>query len=163
MGFLVSRERGERFENWVARWFPGCTRITSQEGQLRKGDIRWRGLNIEVKADRIDKKWTGNLFFETWSNQPRGTRGWMDHLDYCDLLIFGFNVPRHRFFAVPFMEAREWVRANKGRWDEKQQQSNDQPNETHGLCVPISEIMAHNLCFELPADCGCTEGKTCYS
>lgn len=96
---------------------------------------------IEIKTER---KHTGNLFIEEWSNRKWFTRGWLDHLD-TDILWYYFR-DKKILYSMVFPDLKKWAfivnnRKNQpGRmydFPAREQKEYDQPNNTWGRIVPI--------------------------
>lgn len=96
---------------------------------------------IELKTER---KATGNLFIETWSNKSRGTPGWLWTLN-TDLLCYYF-LDEDRMYFVDFRRLKIWLTSRNARGQmvgetfSEKYTKRQQLNDTHGRCVPISAI-----------------------
>lgn len=111
---------------------------------------------IELKAER---RHTGNLFLETWSNKNLNTRnshaerggnpGWMwkiraDILLYYFLdtdLLYSIDVLHLKRWAFGYMREGERVDGRLYDFEEKLVRC-DQLNDTWGRCVPISVLLS---------------------
>ena len=96
---------------------------------------------IELKTER---KHTGNLFIETWSNKSRHKPGWLWTLN-TDLLCYYF-LDTDRMYFVDFHSLKGWLSSQHDgggcvgeRFAEKRA-GRKQLNDTWGRCVPLSAI-----------------------
>ena len=109
-------------------------------------------ISVELKAER---RHTGNLFLETWSNRnltnrvshsSRGSNpGWMVK-SRADYLFYHF-LDGDQLYIIPMFELQVWAWtgvATAGKtffdWPEKPQNKYDQLNDTWGRCVPITAL-----------------------
>lgn len=133
----------------------------SQEAQKSLGDfsIKWTasGETSDVEC-KIEQKYTGNLFLETWSNLSRFTTGWMFHtqadriwyyfLDKNQLFVLNVEMlKRWAFGEKPFNEEDgNWQNgANLYDWPEvrcKRKQLND----SWGRLVPVEVLTKTGFC-----------------
>jgi hypothetical protein len=105
---------------------------------------------VEIK---IEQRWTGNLFLETWSNRnlddkashaARGcSPGWVISTR-ADLLAFYF-LDTDDLVAVPTFRLKRWAFGSGPdgglyAFPEKQQRRYQQPNDSWGRVVPIDVI-----------------------
>lgn len=104
-------------------------------------------IGIEAK---IEQKYTGNLFLETWSNRQRFTLGWMFNLN-TDFLFYYFLDVR-QLFILSFLKLRQWAFIGKNangdggniyEYPEKRQRAREQLNDTWGRVVPIEVLRRH--------------------
>ena len=121
--------------------------------QLTAGDLVLNSahtgetLTIECKTER---RWTENLFLETWSNRPRLRRGWLDHLRDCSTLAY-FFLDVEILYICDFEALRNWAfklhPREKGFYEypERRQGVYTQMNETWGRVVKIDDL------FGMPA------------
>jgi hypothetical protein len=63
------------------RWGHPLVPYTDRESQEHRGDYQaisnaGAPFNLECKAER---KYTGNLFVESWSNRTIGRKGWLEN------------------------------------------------------------------------------------
>ncbi len=101
-----------------------------------------REVKLEVKADRWHK--TGNFFFETVSNEAKGTPGCFLYSE-ADYLLYYFVTPR-TLYILPLPATRDWFLAHEARFEERRTTTPVGPGEqyvTVGRLVPIDEVMAH--------------------
>ena len=122
-----------------------CDRETQKDlgdfSVLIGGDRRW----VECK---IEQRFTGNLFLETWSNRQRFTPGWL-HTSQADVLWYYF-LDTERLYTVPMDFLKKWAfgyedevgqhRANVYNFAEKPQSKRNQLNDTWGRIVPIANL-----------------------
>jgi hypothetical protein len=99
---------------------------------------------------KIEKKWTGNVFLETWSNLSRKTPGWMIKQN-ADILLYYF-LSRRVLYSIDFRRLCRWAFGDSSLWTngkqpkhspgriydfpEKRQNKRKQRNDTWGRCVP---------------------------
>lgn len=107
--------------------------------------------SIELKAER---KPTGNLFLEFWSNGSRYNLGWMLHSE-ADLLFYHI-LDSDELYIAPMKRLKRWFWFGIGpkrqngisiihkpaylRFEAKRQNKYEQINDTWGCCVPVSVI-----------------------
>lgn len=146
--------RGVEFESWrmlqphfQLEWSDDGHYAVITKGRLAKelqakyGDVI---LNFhgEVKAIEIksERRYTGNLFLESWSNYPHKP-GWMHTLD-ADYIFYHF-IDRNILYIIDFPALKEWAFDWKFLeiYPEKPQGKYTQLNDTRGYIVPISELM----------------------
>lgn len=101
---------------------------------------RLRIIPIEIKGDRLHK--TGNFFFETTSNETKGTVG-------CFLYtraewIFYYFVTIGDLYCLPMDKVRPWFEAPYGRFPERRTSTPtaNTPYVTVGRLVPIQIALA---------------------
>lgn len=108
-------------------------------------------LGVEIKVGR---RFTGNLFLETWSNRnlefrsshvERGSKpGWLV-TQRADMLLYYF-LDGDILIATPLFKLQQWCFGSGDMpgmiygYPEKPQSQYDQLNDTYGRCVPISAI-----------------------
>jgi len=115
---------------------------------------------VELKCER---KYTGNLFLETWSNRnledgrshaERGQNtGWMYKLR-ADLLLYYF-IDTDQLFSIKVLALKRWFFGRGGElgayrrpsadgqtpmFREVKQEARDQANDTRGVLVPIAVL-----------------------
>lgn len=103
-----------------------------------------RAFGVEVKTER---KWTGNLYLETWSNKAFGrqTEGWMVCLR-SQWLLYVFLGPPVRLYSVNFPTLWTWFFGGEGARGAADRLAErltgaTQPNKTHGRLAPIRTLM----------------------
>jgi hypothetical protein len=102
---------------------------------------RLRTIPIEIKGDRYHK--TGNFFFETVSNEAKGTPG-------CFLYtgakwLFYYFVGNGRLYCLPMDTVRPWFHENMDRFQESRTSTPVGYGEhyvTIGRLVPIAIVLA---------------------
>jgi hypothetical protein len=105
------------------------------EGQLRV-------IPVEVKGDRYHR--TGNFFFETVSNEGRGTTGCFLYTK-ADWLFYYF-VESQTLYCLPMHAVRPWFEANLHRFRERRTSTpvanGKKRYVTVGRLVPIDVVLA---------------------
>ena len=99
---------------------------TSEYDQEFLGDVIVDLTTVEIKTEEV---WTGNLFFEIWSNYPI-RHGWIYKLDECDVLLYNF-LDRRKCYGLPFQETVEWYMKERERFPWKPQKKHTQKNSFH--------------------------------
>lgn len=154
--------------DWAAEFFRqyGCagaqvvdTAMTSQPAYwqreigdfiVRRGDGVW--AMVEVKTER---RHTGNLFLETWSNRCTDNEwrrdGWMFTLK-ADTVLF-FFLDAACCYSVPLRGLREWAleHGNLYRYPERtvwMSRNGRQRNNTVGHPVPVADLRRGRLVSE---------------
>ena len=97
---------------------------------------------IEIKTE---KNFTGNFFFEIWSNKKRGNPGWIYKLSADWLLYYFEENCRLYYMHVPVLKKILFDDEIIYQYKEKRQNKYQQKNDTWGCCVPINAIMGHEL------------------
>lgn len=97
---------------------------------------------VEVKTER---RWTGNIFLETWSNlsgeEGRLKPGWLCTLD-SDWIAFLF-LDTGALYLCDFGELKEWALPERVfAYPEREQRQHAQLNRTVGHIVPIADLGA---------------------
>lgn len=124
--------------------------------QLHTGDMLANfkdGTTRSVEL-KIEQRFTGNLFLETWSNRNLEDRanhegigsnpGWMVHLG-CNIIMYYF-LDTDDLFAIDAFALKRWafghgeVAGNIYRYPEKFQQKYKQKNDTGGRIVPVNDL-----------------------
>lgn len=103
---------------------------------MQDGDM----MAVECKSE---EKWTGNFFFEMWSNRSRFTLGWMYTLD-CDILMYYFKSVG-LLFVLDWKRFRQWAfgsgfqpgKIYDEKWPEKRHGKRAQLNDSWGRCVDV--------------------------
>lgn len=93
---------------------------------------------------KVEQRYTGNLFLETWSNLKvpgYNKPGWLVTLN-TDILWYYF-LDNGQLISLPFQRLKHWalVQGNVYRWPEKLQRKHEQRNHTYGRIVPISILL----------------------
>lgn len=127
----------------------------SRHLQLVTGDaiinIKDSVRSIELKVER---RHTGRLFLETWSNRNLEDRnnhadkgsnpGWLFH-SRADVLLYYF-LDTDDLYALNLFSLKRWcfgyreLPGNLYIYDEVAQKKYTQMNDTHGRCVPIEKL-----------------------
>ncbi len=101
---------------------------------------RLRAVPIEIKGDTYDK--TGNFFFETISNESKGTKGCF--LYTAAVWLFYYFVNTGRLYCLPMDKTRPWFIHNDDRFREAR--TSTPAGEGHyvtvGKIVPIAEVLS---------------------
>jgi len=107
---------------------------------MRDGHGRLRVIPIEIKGDQYHR--TGNFFFETVSNESKGTPG-------CFLYtgakwLFYYFVGNGRLYCLPMAKARPWFHENMDRFEERRTSTPvaNGAYVTVGRLVPITAVLA---------------------
>jgi hypothetical protein len=146
-GSQVARQAAVELEAWL-RGLPQTLELRNVEAapeyQARDIDLLWttrdgRCRALEIKGDRWHR--TGNFFFETWSNQEKGTPGCFLYTQ-ADFLLYYFIEPRV-LYILPMPATRDW-------FIPRQQQFKERPTTTPvgsgfyttvGRLVPIQAVL----------------------
>ncbi len=102
---------------------------------------RLRVIPVEIKGDRYHQ--TGNFFFETVSNESRGTPG-------CFLYtraewLFYYFVENGRLFCLPMEKTRAWFAEKWQQFEERRTSTPVKEGEVYvtiGRLVPIDVVLA---------------------
>jgi len=146
-GARVARQAAADVEAWL-RAHNETVSVRNVEGnpayQRADVDLVWttaaqREIKIEIKGDRWHK--TGNFFFETHSNQEKGTPGCFLY-SQADFLFYYFVIPRV-LYILPLPATREWFLANLCRFPERAARTpvGDDYYTTVGRLAPIIQVM----------------------
>lgn len=110
--------------------------------------VQWDGHKekpIKYIELKIENKYTGNLFVETWSNKARKTPGWIintkaEHLFY-------YFISNDTLISLDMMELKDFIyqvdssgKVNAYKYREVKQGKCQQMNDTWGLLVPIDDL-----------------------
>src|SRR5690606_6534418 len=94
-----------------ARAFPGFTSMMSvrEDGWAQRGGIDRvitlkSGKTLTVDEKVREKSW-GDILLERWSDERRGTPGWIQKDLACDYIAYAF-APDRRCYLLPFMQLR---------------------------------------------------------
>lgn len=98
-----------------------------------------RVILLEVKGDRYHQ--TGNFFFETISNESKGTQGCILYTK-ADWLFYYF-VEIGRLYCLPTERVRPWFEANSSRFAERRTSTPTRYSRyiTVGRLVPIQTVL----------------------
>ena len=117
--------------------------ITDEHQQKTIGDLMCHFKNLgETSVEvKIESRFTGNLFIETWSNREWGTPGWL-HTCQADLLVYYF-LDEDRLVTCGMSALRHWCIGKADphidQYPVKQVKQN-QRNDTVGTIVPICDL-----------------------
>lgn len=120
------------------RTFGDFIGVFRRDGRLR---------SLEVKAER---RWTGNLFLETWSNRTGNAElrrdGWMFTLQ-ADLIAFAF-LDADAVLVTDFRALKEWAFSDLGMYEFPERVPHlsldgKQKNRTVGHIVPVAHLAQH--------------------
>lgn len=151
----VARRAAAAVTDFLQRTWPQTVFVHNVEDdpayQEHDVDLLWsyldeggnlRVIPIEVKGDRYHR--TGNFFFETVSNEERGTAGCFLYTK-ADWLFYYF-VEIGRLYCLPMRAVRPWFEANLSRFREQRTStplSNGRGRYvTVGRLVPIATVLA---------------------
>lgn len=104
---------------------------------------------VEVKTER---RHTGNVFIETWSNRTRDTErrrdGWIRTLQ-ADAIVFLF-LDEECAYVAPFLPLQDWCLYEGRVYDYPEKvvrmsRDGEQPNVTIGHPAPVSVLLAARL------------------
>ncbi|MCI0398964.1 MAG: hypothetical protein L0322_29080 [Chloroflexi bacterium] len=101
---------------------------------------RMRVIPIEVKGDRYHQ--TGNFFFETISNESRGTPGCFMYTKA--KWLFYYFVEIGRLYCLPVARVRPWFCHQMERFEERRTSTpvgQDEVYVTIGRLVPIQAVL----------------------
>lgn len=102
---------------------------------------RLRVIPVEVKGDRYHR--TGNFFFETVSNESKGTPGCFLYTK-ADWLFYYF-LEIGRLYCLPMGKVRPWFIRSMSRFKEQRTSTptlNGESYVTIGRLVPITAVLA---------------------
>jgi hypothetical protein len=121
--------------------------ITDSQQQRTIGDLiveTPRGkTTVELK---IEERFTGNLFIETWSNREFGKPGWL-YTSQSDSIVFYFR-DQDKLFGMSLASLKNWLLNQRdGTLDQFPQVrvKRSGPNDTYGHIIPIDRIRDANL------------------
>lgn len=129
----------------------------AREFQRRAGDVLFNQEGAIVTCEcKTERKYTGRLFIEVWSNRSRLTRGWLDHLQ-CDYLLYLFLDNRH-LYPMRFDRLKSWCFGTEGperlcKYPIVKQAKYEQLNDTWGRLVPIECLISDGITKEIRLDC----------
>lgn len=141
---------------WVSAKGPLARCFQEQHGDVLFTDGGGRMRSVELKAER---KHTGNLFLETWSNRNFDDResflrlgsnpGWMCKLR-ADYLFYHF-LDVDSLYILNLWNLQRWAfgcrgsKANIYRYPEVIQQQREQANSTVGRLTSLADLKSANL------------------
>jgi hypothetical protein len=149
----VEQESLPRLLDWLESQADSGRVVLTSKGPLSKflqetvGDALMQKNGAAYGAEfKIEQRWTGNLFLETWSNLERFNPGWLVKLD-ADVLLYYF-ADKKMLITVPFKKLKRWAFGGKDtgsahvyRYPEKQQRKYTQLNDTWGRIVPVDVLV----------------------
>jgi hypothetical protein len=136
---------------WITPKGPLARCFQEQHGDVLFTDRNDRMRSVELKAER---KHTGNLFLEEWSNRNFDDResylrlgsnpGWLSKLR-SDLLFYHF-LDCDTLYILNLWHLQRWAfgwsggRSNLYRYEQKVQKRHSQANTTVGRIVPVIDL-----------------------
>jgi hypothetical protein len=101
---------------------------------------RLRTIPLEIKGDRYHK--TGNFFFETMSNEGKGTTGCFLYTKA--VWLFYYFVGNGRLYCLPVDRVRPWFWHQMDHFAERRTSTpvGDDQYVTVGRLVPITQLLA---------------------
>lgn len=114
----------------------------AREFQVRHGDLSLNQgdgfTSVEVKTER---RYTGNLFYEQFSNRQRGVPGWGITLEEPELLAV-YCLETRRVLLIPFQPLKRWAveGENMHRYPLVPQTEREQDNDTWGRLIPLRDV-----------------------
>lgn len=142
---LIEKESLGIIVPWLERRGNIIMMTSSRELQTFYGDIVIVNGNrqyfAEVKAER---KTTGNMFLETFSNGSDYNPGWMLK-SLTQFLLYHF-LDENELFIADFQKLKKWfyfglvgdIKPGIQRFTQRKQDKYQQHNDTWGICVPIN-------------------------
>lgn len=142
--------------SYQGRWVRTAKGALAKELQEQFGDVLMNSDDETIHAIeiKIEARWTGRLFLETWSNRnlerrashaERGSKpGWLV-TQRADILMYYF-LDTDILLALPLFRLQQWAfgaGSDAGfiyRYPELRQGKYDQLNDTWGRCVPVDSI-----------------------
>ena len=138
--------------------------LLAQVLQSQTGDAFWtKDGELHSLEFKCERRWTGNLFLETWSNRNLEDRaghirfgsnpGWMYKLHQATLLLYYF-LDRDLLYVIPFLSLKRWAfgcgetPGEIYRYPEKRQIGTMQSNDSWGRIVPIRDLTKAGLIRE---------------
>ena len=117
--------------------------------QLEHGDMVVQGLSvlglpglkIEVKTER---KWTGHLFWEWWSNKKDGRPGW-GQTSPADELFYLFADTNQGYRLKDVSRLKWLIDYSKDRFKLVPQNKYKQNNDSWGYLVPVTWFAQHDI------------------
>ena len=103
---------------------------------------------VELKIEETNRH--GNLFIETWSNKNWWNPGWIVKTK-ADWLFYYF-IEQDELYQLKIEKLRKFIFSTNetgrvdafAKYQEKPHQKYKQPNQTCGLCVPITDLKKIN-------------------
>lgn len=144
----VEEEGLQLLAPWLDRQYAGRYVLLYQHDNVKwwqreAGDllVQIDGRAFQTVELKFERKFTGNLFVETWSNKSSGASGWLLTCK-SDRLLYVFLDARRMFSLTP-ATFRGWVESNVDarKWKQVRQHKYTQTNDTYGVLVPITEAL----------------------
>lgn len=112
----------------------------SKQMQDEYGDfVLQRGRAIEGIELKVERKHTGNLFLETWSNRHMQNRGWLFKSKSETLYYVFLDVPV--IYGLNLQALSQWAQSQEfATYKEIQQKAYSQMNDTWGKVVKIEKL-----------------------
>jgi hypothetical protein len=113
-------------------------------------------ITIDLK---IENRFTGNFFIETWSNKSRFNQGWV-YKCKSDRIFYYFLDKPEIFYSIFVEKFKAWLFESVGNkprlfsFIEAKQSKYDQMNDTWGVIIPIDVALGSNSvkAVELPPE-----------
>jgi hypothetical protein len=102
---------------------------------------RLRVIPVEIKGDRYHR--TGNFFFETVSNESKGTPGCFLYTKAAWLFYYFLEIGR--LYCLPMEKVRPWFIRNMSRFKEQRTSTPTPGGDSYvtiGRLVPITAVLA---------------------
>lgn len=141
---------------WISAKGPLARCFQEQHGDVLFTDQEGRMRSVEMKAER---RHTGNLFLEVWSNRNFDDRdsflrlgsnpGWLSKLR-ADYLFYHF-LDNDTLYILNLWRLQQWAfgcratGANIYRYREEAQNQREQMNTTVGRLVPVADLKTAEL------------------
>ena len=122
--------------------------ITEKSLQTTIGDFvcQFAKLGITSMELKTERRYTGNLFVETWQNREWGTPGWL-HTSRASLL-WTYYIDADLLVGVSLPSLRQWLLSRPNSHIDSYRQvqiDKDQKNDTVGVLVPIEHLRTAKL------------------
>lgn len=104
-------------------------------------------MTIDLK---IESRFTGNFFIETWSNKSRFNQGWV-YKCRSDRIFYYFLDKPEVLYSIVTEKFKEWLFASVGNkprlfsFSEVKQSKYDQMNDTWGVIIPVEAALSSNI------------------
>ena len=151
---LIEKRLSKRLEPFIEEIAYKGRHVKTAKGNLAKllqercGDelVNITDEHIIGLEYKVERRWTGNLFIEIWSNQKRQTKGWAYKLE-CDFVLFYFG-DKDKLVIVHWPTMWGWLNTRKPSgllqmdpYKLVEQKEHIQPNDTWGKLVNVSEVL----------------------
>lgn len=117
-----------------------------QYGDILMGTEINKYITIDLK---IENRFTGNFFIETWSNKSRFNQGWI-YKCRSDRIFYYFLDKPEILYSIVTEKFKEWLFASVGNkprlfsFSEVKQSKYDQMNDTWGVIIPVEAALSSN-------------------